>query len=172
MSPANGKVSMGKQMPAESFTDTANKKRKRRKAGISLVLLGGALAWYVFGDAIRESIDRAKVRNFRYSPGEAQVVTGMRPGNNNNLYLPSGKQVSPSPNVICYSRSLSHHTLFGFRDGYSYVQVNGKTYGKQEGPCGSTTHLQLGVEPMDGELVVTEAMVVESLKRQKFHLIP
>ena len=163
---------MEKQMPAKSIASAIAKKASRRRAVVALALLACAVAWHLYGDSIRESIDRSKVRNFRYLPGEPQLILDMRPGIQNTLYLPAGKCVRASPDVICYARSLSHHRAFGFRKGYSYVQVNGKTYGKQEGPCGSNTHIQLGVGPMDGEMPLTEALVVESLKRSGFHLIP
>ena len=158
-------------MPENPIKSAIAKKASRRRAVVTLVLLVGAIAWYHWGDSIREPIDRTRVRNFRYLPGSDQPVSDLRLTMGNHLHLPSGECVRVSPDVICYARSLSHHKAFGFRNGYSYVQVNGKTYGKKEGPCGSTAHLQLGEEPLDASAVVTEALIIESLKRGGFHLI-
>lgn len=147
---------------------------KKRKIGCLipfLVITGCFVAWQLFGDAIRERIDRNLVRNARYVSGEALHESSARPGSANRLAIPNGKWVKVGTHVKCYGRSLSHHTVFGLRSGYSFIQVNGKMYGKQTGPCGNTIHVVIDVDPMNSASVVTEEIFVQGLIMGGFHLI-
>lgn len=147
-------------------------KRKKKRLILFLIILGCFIFWQLFGDVIREGIDREMVRNARYVSGEALHESSARPGSANRLMIPNGKWVKVGPHVKCYGRSLSHHALFGFRSGYSYVQVNGKMYGKPTGPCRNSIHVVIEVDPMHSESVVTEEIVVQGLSAGGFHLIP
>jgi len=153
-------------------TDASTSKSSRNRRLFFLVLIGGIVGWYFCGDAIREFIDREMVRNVRFDPGRTDLQPGARPGSRNRLVLPKGKWVKAGPEVICYGRAFGHHTLFGFRRGYSYVQINGKVYGKASGQCGSTQSIQLAVDSMDSDAAVTEDVVVQALEKEKFNLIP
>jgi hypothetical protein len=153
-------------------TDASASKSKRNRRLSFLVLLGCIVGWFFCGDAIREFIDREMVRNVQFDPDGTKLQPGARPGSLNRLILPKGKWVKAGPDVICYGRALGHHALFGFRRGHSYVQVNGKVYGKESGPCGSTQSIQLAVDSMDSDTVVTEDVVVQALAKERFTLIP
>jgi hypothetical protein len=147
-------------------------KSKRNRLLSVLVFLGCIVGWFFSGDLIRELIDREMVRNVRYDPGKTDLLPSARPNSRDRLALPKGKWVKAGPGVICYGRALGHHTLFGFRRGYSYVQINGKADGRAGGPCGSTQNILLAVDPLDSESFVTEDVVLQALKKDNFHLIP
>ena len=152
--------------------DASTSKSKRYRRLSFLVLLGCLVGWYFCGDSISEFIDREMVRNVRFDPSKTDLQPGARPGSRNLLMLPKGKWVKAGPDVICYGRALGHHTLFGFRRGYSFVQINGKVYGKASGQCGSAQCIQLAVDSMDSDPAVTEDVVVQALKKEKYILIP
>lgn len=149
-------------------------KRKSKRLVLFIVILGCFIGWQLFGDLIREGIDRQLVRNARYVEGETVYKSATRPGQTNRLLFPCGEWVKVGPDVKCYARSLSHHDWFGLgiRAGYSYVQVNGKTYGRPEGQCRNSLHIVIEVDPMDSESVVTEEIVVQGLIAGGFHSIP
>lgn len=149
----------------------AGKARRNRRLSFA-VLLGCAVGWYFGGDAIREVIDREMVRHVRCDAGAADLRPGRRPGNRFMLVLPKGEWVRAGPDVVCYGRALGHHTVFGFRAGYAYVRVNGKVYGNAHGPCGSSQIIPLGMDPLDRDAVVTEAVVVQALENANYRLIP
>lgn len=159
---------MANHLPSDASASKSNRNRRL----LFLVILGGIVGWYFCGDAIREVIDREMVRKVRFDHGRTDLQTGPRPGSRDRLVLPNGKWVKAGPDVICYGRALSHHTLFGLRRGYSYVQINGKVYRKASGPCGSVQSIQLAVGSMDSDTVVTEDLVVRALAKEKFNLIP
>lgn len=145
------------------------KKRKISCLIPFLIILGCFVAWVLFGDAIRERIDRNLVRNARYVSGEALHESSARPGSANRLAIPNGKWVKVGTHVKCYGRSLSHHAWFGLRSGYSFIQVNGRMYGKQTGPCRNTIHVVIDVDSMDTASVVTEEIFVKGLIMGGFH---
>jgi hypothetical protein len=155
--------------------DSAGRRPGRWKPGrrglIALVLLGCAVGWHFAGDGIWEIIDRTLVRNFRFVPGSSETITGTRGSMRNFLMLPTGVCVKVGADTTCYARSLSHHTPFGFRSGYSYVNVDGATYRKDHGPCTDMLNLQLAVPPWAEESAVTKAVVLEALEKDGFRLI-
>ncbi len=150
---------------------SASKSKPWRKV-LCVVLLGCIGSWYFYGDALWEIIDREMVRNVRYDPSKYDLLPVARQGGRNRLVLPNGKWVKAGPGVICYGRALGHHTSFGFRRGYSYVQINGKAYSKSSGPCTSTQGILLAVDSMDSESVVTEDVVLQALVKAEFIPIP
>ncbi len=162
---------MKSELVTDSSAEVVVTKRKRRRLIVFLVMFGCFIGWQFFGDAIREVIDRTLVRNVRYVSGETVYKSGTRPGSTNRLILPSGQWVKVGSHVKCYGRSMSHHGLLGLRSGYSYVQVNGKVYGKPIGPCTNYEIVPIAVDPMDSESVVTVEMVVQGLEKAGFHLI-
>ncbi len=165
---------MNSEMINYSSAEVVVAKRKSKRLVLFLVIVGCFIGWQLFGDAIREGIDRQLVRNARYVEAETVHKSATRPGRTNRLLIPSGQWVKVGADVKCYARSLSHHDWFGlgFRTGYSYVQVNGKTYGRPKGQCRDTLHVVIAVDPMDSESVVTEEIVVEALIAGGFQLIP
>jgi hypothetical protein len=163
---------MEQEMISHSSTEVVVTKRKKKRLILFFVILACFIGWQLFGDTIKEGIDRELVRNARYVAGETVHKSGTRPGSSNRLILPNGQWVIIGSDVKCYATSLSHHSLFGLRSGYSYVQVNGKMYGKPTGPCRNSIHVVIEVDPMDSESVVTEEIVVQGLVMGGFHLIP
>ena len=139
---------------------------------ILLLSLTAILGWYCTGDGISECLDRSLVRHFHYQPNRTELTSGTRRGGSSILYLRKGTCVKIGKDVICYARSMGHHTLFGFRNGYSYVNVNGHTYWKSKGECGTTLHINLGDMLIDEGATVTEELIVKALRRDGFLDLP
>lgn len=63
---------------------------------------------------------------------------------------------------------MGHHRLFGFRNGYSYVNINGHTYWKPKGECGTTLHVNLELTSPHDVSTVTENQIVTALRKDGF----
>lgn len=131
-----------------------------------------AVGWYFAGDSINETIDRYLVRSFHYKEGRTTLTDGFRGGDSRVLYLRDGKCVKMGEGIVCYARSMSHHTLFGFRAGYAYVNVNGRVYWRGRGECGNTLHVTLENEDVSSGEQTSETGLIEALRKQGFTELP
>lgn len=160
-------------MRSLSETMSIHSAKSYRKQYVLLLLALAAIAgWYFMGDAVTALIDRSLVRHFNYQPGRTELTSGTRPGGASILYLPKGACVKVGKDVICYARSMGHHRLLGFHNGYSYVNVNGRCYWKPSGECTSTLHIPLGDTLLYEESNVTEELIVQALRKDGFLDLP
>jgi len=140
----------------------------RKRHLIPLLALTAMVGWYFLGDAFTECIDRSQVRHFHYQPDKTELKSGTRNGGLHILYLCKGECVKFGKDVTCYARSVSHHRLGGLRAGYCYVNVNGRTYWRPRGECGTTLYIDLGDTPPNEESTLTEEQIVQALRKDGF----
>lgn len=144
---------------------------RRKSVGILFLALI-AVGWYFAGDSINDTVDRYLVRSFEYKEGRTKLTDGFRGGDFRVLYLHDGKCVKVGEGVFCYARSMSHHTLFGFRAGYGYVNVNGRVFWRGRGECGNTLHVDLENESVSSGEQISETSLIEALRKQGFAELP